>query len=455
MLVPTNRLILWTALVTIPFSIAAGTIPGALPIALLIIAGFLFVAAADALVAPGRLAGIRAELPSLTRLQKDRPGNVELTISHPAAPGTRPLRVGIPFPPEIATAADRLISLPAGATHSRVPWDCVPAKRGRFLLRSVHLEAWSSLGFWAVRTSQPAASELRVYPDLLGERRRVSALFLKRAAAGAHTQRQAGQGREFEKLRDYLPGDSLGDIHWKASAKRGKPVTKVHQVERSHEVYVVVDASRLSSRLTPLRFDATTAGPESPRAASALERYVTAALLLGLAAEQQGDQFGLITFSDRVTSFVRARGGQAHFDACRDRLFALDAEAVSPDFEELCSFIRLRLRKRALLIFLTALDDPMLAESFSKAVELICREHLILANILQPAGAQPLFSAPEEVSHLDDLYRRLGGHLQWHALRELQKSLQRRGVRLAMLDPEKVSAELIAQHAEVRARQLV
>src|SRR5207237_5864170 len=115
-----------------------------------------------------------------------------------------------------------------------------------------------------------------------------------------------------------------------------------------------------------------------------MERVVTAALILCLATEQQGDQLGLVTFSDRVLSFVRARSGQAHYDACRDRLYTLPPQSVTPDFDDLTSFIRLRLRKRALLIFLTALDDPMLAESFAKAMELICRQHLILVNMLQP-----------------------------------------------------------------------
>jgi uncharacterized protein (DUF58 family) len=234
-------------------------------------------------------------------------------------------------------------------------------------------------------------------------------------------------------------------VHWKASAKRGHPVTKIYQVERTQEVYVIVDASRLSAREIVIDGKTTTA----------LERAVTAALILGVAAEQQGDQFGLVTFSDRVLSFVRAKSGQAHYDAVRDRLYALQPQAVSPDFEELCSFIRLRLRKRALLIFVTSLDDPVLAESFAKASDLLCRQHLMLVNMLQPEGAVPLFSEDAGVGQIDDLYRRLGGHLRWRDLREFGKVLQHRGVRFSLLDPARLPAQLVAQHAEVKARQLL
>ncbi len=444
MIVPRTRLILWIALIVLPFAAVAATLPAAAGIAALFVGGLAVLVLYDALVARGRLIGVRVLLPELVRLQKDRPGVIEVRIQNDAM-DARTLRLGLAFPREIAAAEDdRTTLLPAQAAVSRLDWAVTPVRRGQYFLEGVYLEAVSPLGFWAARASQPARSELRVYPNLFDERKNVVAIFLKRGQLGAHAQRAVGQGRDFEKLRDYVPGDSYDEIHWKSSAKRGHPVTKVFQVERTQEVYVIVDASRLSARAL------ATGGTET----TVLERYVTAALILGLAAEQQGDQFGLITFSDRVLSFVRAKSGQAHYDACRDRLYALHPQSVTPDFEELCSFIRLRLRKRALLIFLTALDDPMLAESFAKASQLISRQHLILVNMIQPPGAQPVFSDPA-VATADDLYQSLGGHLRWHSLRELEQVLKRRGIRFSLLDPAKLVAQVITQHAEVKRRQLL
>jgi hypothetical protein len=112
------------------------------------------------------------------------------------------------------------------------------------------------------------------------------------------------------------------------------------------------------------------------------------------------------------------------------------------------------LRRRALLVFLTALDDPALAESFVRNLELIRRQHLVIVNMLQPPGAMPLFTSPD-VTVTDDLYSRLGGHLRWHNLRELQKVLQRRGVQFSMLGNERLSAELVSQYLSVKQRQLI
>jgi len=181
---------------------------------------------------------------------------------------------------------------------------------------------------------------------------------------------------------------------------------------------------------------------------------VTSALVLGLAAEQQGDLFGLLTFTNKVEKFVRAKNGQSHYSTCRDALYTLQPKIVTPDFDELCTFLRLRLRRRALLVFLTALDDPALAESFVRNVELIRRQHIVLVNMVQPPGVRQMF-ADRDVTETDDLYRQLGGHLQWQNLRELQKVLQRRGVRFSLLDNERLSAGLVAQYMAVKQRQLL
>ena len=122
----------------------------------------------------------------------------------------------------------------------------------------------------------------------------------------------------------------------------------------------MIDASRLSGRGTE-----NEAGRESnftsirhPR----LESFVSSALILGQVAQKQGDAFGLITFSDRLHSFLRAKTGKAHYNGCREALYTLQPRLVTPDFEELFCFIRLRLRRRALIVILTDLDDPPLAE---------------------------------------------------------------------------------------------
>ncbi len=447
MLTPKSRLIWGTLLFVVPFAAIAGLLPEAAPYAILLIGAFVVWALLDAVLAFSSVRGVQVKCAETLRLSKDRPAEIELQCQNDSA-DSRVLRLGIALPREIETEQDELfVEIPGEGKLSRVAWKCTPRRRGNYPLSRCHLEGRSPFGFWGARTTLPLHSELRVYPDLLKERKNVAALFLNRGTLGIHTQRQVGKGRDFEKLREYIPGDSYEDVHWKATAKRGKPVTKIFQIERTQEVYVILDASRLTARQV--------SDPADPmRQVSTLERFIHAALVLALAAERQGDLFGMLTFSDRILKFVRARNGQAHYSLCRDALYTLHPQVVTPDYDELFAFIRSNLRRRALLVVLTALDDPLLAEGFLRNAELVCRQHLLLVNMIQPIGVRPLFTDPN-VARLDDVYRQLGGHIQWYNLLELGKKLKHRGVQFTLVQNEKLTADVVSQYLNVKRRQLV
>ncbi len=464
MLVPRNRLLLWVAVVVLPFSVLGAIEPAAEAVSVAMIGGLAALALVDALRARTSLAGISLALPEVARMSKDRESNLEIRIRNERQK-PKTLRLALGLPREIVSVQeDALVALPRDSEWSRVTWTCRPSCRGSFRLKVAHLEAASPLGFWALRKTVGAHAELRVYPNLFKERKDLAALFLHRGSFGLHAQRQVGKGRDFERLREYIPGDGFDEVHWKATAKRGRPITKVFQIERTQEVYVVIDASRLSARpaaeaefhksLLQPTASAPQLSPLNPQPSTSLERFLTAALVLGLAAEQQGDLFGLLAFTNKVETFVRAKNGKAHYSACRDALYRLQPQTVTPDFEELCTFIRLRLRRRALLVVLTALDDPVLAQSFVRNLDLIRRQHLVLVNMIQPPRVAPVFSNPNAAS-VDDLYQHLGGHLLWQKLRELEKVLQRRGVRFSLLKNERLSAQLVSQYLNVKQRQLI
>ncbi|HPO11834.1 MAG TPA: DUF58 domain-containing protein [Candidatus Hydrogenedentes bacterium] len=451
MIAPTNRLIFWTAAVFLPCALVVSAVPEWTLLVLGIMGVFTVLAVVDAVLSTNRFGALHLEFirtnggAPLFRLTKDRAGMIGIHIANRDRQ-PRSLVVGLSFPPSVESVEEtKIVSIGEQAEEYRLDWPVTPHKRGEFFLENIYAAMDSVVGFWRCRRVFPDHVELRVYPNLLGERNRVAAIFLNRGALGLHARRRVGKGREFEKLREYIPGDSFEDIHWKATARRAHPITKVYQVERTQEVYVILDASRLSGR---------TLQDPAQGSVSQLDRFIHAAMILGMVAERQGDLFGLLTFSDRIHGFVRARNGREHYTVCRDALYTLEPNDVTPDFDEVCSFIRTRLRRRALLVFLTNLDDPVLSETFARSMDLITRRHLILANMLTPAGVGPLFDR-SEVSSVDDVYKRLSGHLQWRDLRELQRILHRRGVALGLLENESLTPELVSQYLSIKQRQIL
>ena len=327
-----------------------------------------------------------------------------------------------------------------------IDWLCTPAKRGRILLPYAHVETPSTLRLWMIRHAHPIETEVRVFPDLSDQRKKASGVFLRRQQDGIANLRQMGKGREFEMLREYVHGDSYEDIHWRSTAKRRVPVTKVYQIERTQEVYVFIDVSRLSGK--PMH--ATDGNEAEP----VLERFIQSAMLLQQAAAQQGDLFGLVVFSDSIDRFVRARGGKTHYTACAEALYTLQPRKVSPDYESVFSFVRTRLRKRALLIFLTDLEDPVIAETFVKNAEMISRQHLVFANVMTDPEVEPVFGQTD-VNTTSDLYQRLARHLQWKNTRELGLELSRKGVHFNQMEEVGATTQVISQYMQVKQRQLL
>ncbi|MDP6634229.1 MAG: DUF58 domain-containing protein [Phycisphaerae bacterium] len=452
MIAPRSILIWITGLLLVPAALISAADPTMVVVLLGAATLIAVVAVGDAVAVGDRLAGVEIQAPAITRLSKGVEGQFALQVFNRTDRALH-IRVAIPTDRHVGCAErDRWVDLPAESGIS-VEFTCLPTVRGKYDLQQCCVAMASPLGLWIKRNTLPCQSEIRVHPDLMSERKRISAVFLNRGGAGAHIQRQVGRGREFDNLREYVAGDGYDEIHWKATAKRARPITKVLRIERTQEVNVIIDASRLSARV-PDAPNRTAADIDDPAVSTMLERFVTAAMILGMAADKQGDRFGVMSFSDRVDNFVRARTGRSHYRSCRDAMYALQPRMVAPDFSELFAFIRMRLRRRALLVFLTCLDDPIVAENFAHCLPLIAKQHLVVVNMIRPWGVGELFSG-EKVSSVDDVYSRLGGHLRLQQLEELQKGLQHSGARFNLVDNESLCPRLVSQYINLKHRQLL
>lgn len=439
--VPATRL-LWLVFYTALVGVGVGPFPELVPIWLLVIGVVVIAALIDLGISLARAAPPRVSVAGVTRFMRDREGALRLVFENPDGRARR-VRVGLGLPAGFVSREEEMwVDLPSGAKRAQALWPCTPGRRGRFNTVQSCVESESVLGLWQLRMRAQLSAELRVHPNLFVERKHIAALFLARGRPGVRLQRTLGRGREFEKLRDYLPGDGFDEIHWKATAKRGRPVTKVFQAERTQEIYVVIDASRLSAR------PVVRGGVDQ----TVLERYVASAMVLLIAASRQGDKFGLIAHDDRVRVFVRAGAGARHYAACRDSVLSLRPTEATPDVPEIVRSLRMRLRQRALLFFLTDMTDPVLAEDFVRNIRVLSRQHLVVVGLLPPPEVKRLFDGAE-VKTTDEVYARLAGHARWTEARSLAQRLRPLGVTTITLEDETMAAQLVSQYMRVKARQ--
>ena len=142
------------------------------------------------------------------------------------------------------------MKLPENIRDSSLKWQCRGLRQGLYILEKCYLETSSPLGFWAVRSSAPIRTEIRVYPDLLSERHALSSFFL-RQSMGIHTQRQVGKGREFDRvliiphgpIKKYLRNGDLKHVQG-SLAKFYVAVTRAkHSVAFLHDGMCSVDCT--------------------------------------------------------------------------------------------------------------------------------------------------------------------------------------------------------------------
>jgi uncharacterized protein (DUF58 family) len=436
-------------LVTVPLATIAGLNRGFTPIAVLLIGSVLIAAFGDLVLGCGRYRDLQLSLPEIVRGIRDQRSELEVRAQF-SATHNGSVRLAVMFPDGLESESEQskvVLNKPSSERLLLIPF--VGNSRGSFLIRSLYFDWHSPLGLWIHRGHRTVRCEVRIYPNLLLEGKQI-AHFLNRGAIGMHAEPQIGRGREFEKLRDYERGDGFDEIHWKATAKRRYPVTKVFQLERSKEVYLALDTSRLSARLLPETF----ATGNRKINTTHLDRAISTALLFCVAAERQGDRFGFISFSDKVDHLIKARNGSSHFNICRDLAISLTPQTVTPDFAEIAATLKQRIKRRSLIVFLTSLDDPVVAEDFIYTAELLSRQHVVLAVMIAPHAVQPLFSQGA-VQNPDEIYVKLGGHLAWVKLQNLQRLLAQKGVQFHVVENHQLGLRLVSYYMDLKRRQVL
>ena len=455
MIFPRGPLLWLAGLWVVPLNLAAALYPAHAGACVAAMLPAFAAAAWDALRLRGRLDGLRPAFDPSARFTLAKPGTLALTLQGALAEPLR-VRMAVELPSLLAPPLAVLdMDLSPGAGNWAFSLAVTPVRRGRAPAGRFAMETVSRLGLWTLRKEGTADSDVRVYPGLGGKSGR-SALPETTPQAGMHRRRQAGKGREFDKLREYLHGDDFHDIHWKATAKRGYPVTKTFQVENTQQVYVVVDASRLGA--VPLFATAASpAAPSDPAAGHAplpLEYFLRTALRLGMAADAQGDRYGLMLFADRPLAFLRAGKGKPHYGRFRDMLASLESAESSPDYAEVFTALRLRLRKRAMIIFLCSLDEPALAEGFAEGVGLLSRQHLVSVVSLRSPSLRPIFQGALPDSDAEAAAR-LADQVRLRQLDRVAADLRGRGAIFRAWEPARLSAEAVAEYLDAKRRRVV
>jgi uncharacterized protein (DUF58 family) len=433
-----SRLLIGLLLAAAPLFALGGVLPMLPAVGLGVMLALLALAAADMLRSRARdEVEVTRRVPDVLSLGV--PNRVELMLHNRSGRRLR-LRVKDDPPAEFDTPErTRAVTLDAWERRT-VGYLTTPRKRGDYAFGALHLRGLSRLRLAWWQRVIPAGETVRVYPNLqqvrefdaLARRGRLEDL-------GLRAVRSRGEGTEFESLREYLPDDSFRAIDWKATARRGAPITRQYQAERNQTLLLVIEAGRMMS------------APANDM--TRVDYAVNAALMLAHVAERMGDTVGLLIFSDRVKSFVAPGRGSMQTERILEELYALEAELVEPDYAGAVSFLRSRARKRALICAFTDLVDADVSAAALSYLASLRPQHLPMVATIHDAETMALAAA--EPSTPGGAYEKAVAQRAVGERALALARLQSRGVLVVDAAPEALATQVVNRYLTVKRRGLL
>jgi len=313
----------------------------------------------------------------------------------------------------------------------------VPRHRGRERAGSLMVDSTGPLGLGVRRVRVDLPWDASVYPPLVAVRLRASlAQAMRRREQGARPLRQLGEGRLFESLREWVPGDDLRHIDWKATARRRKVITRQYEVERRQHVMLVLDLGRLMT--------------EEAAGVARLDHVVQAALELAYAAAQHDDNVGIMTFARGVQHFVAPQRGRVGVKRVLDVLAVVEPQLVEPDYPGAFRYLAARNRKRALTVLFTDVIDRFASEAVVANVASLRPRHLPLAVTLRNPELDSVAMARPTVAR--EAFRKAAAEELLHAREEALGYMRRAGVIVVDVPPARAAQAVVTRYLELKRR---
>lgn len=434
---PSRRMLGWACVpCAVTLLVFAGT--WSLPIILAVDIVFVFAGFVDLWTVPrrehfeatretGRIASITKPHPVSLRLVNRGRGRVMVDVRDDVPVG---------FEPE----PDQFQLLMEPRSRTTVSYQLKPLRRGAFQMAFIYLRTTSRLKLWNRLLEIPSSSTLHVYPDmqqlseyaLLARTNRLSLMGVRRT-------RQIGQDNEFERLRDYTLDDNYKHIDWRSTARRNKLTVKDFQANQAQHVVFMLDCGRMMTN--------------EADGISLLDHALNSMLLMSYVALQQGDSVGLICFSDQVHTYVPSKSGMGQMNQLLHASFDRFPRLVESRYDEAFLYLAGRCKRRALVILISNVIDEVNSLQVQQYLSTLVGRHLPVGVLLRD---HRLFEAAD-AAHVEgaDFYRAGAAAeiLTWR--HQVLRDMEHNGVLALDVFPRDMTARLVNQYLQVKARHLL
>jgi len=234
------------------------------------------------------------------------------------------------------------------------------------------VRSFGPLGLAARQATLSAPATLRVLPPFDSRKHLPSRLARLRELDGRTSVMIRGQGTEFDSLREYVRGDDVRSIDWRATARRNDLVVRTWRPERDRRVVIVIDSGRTSAA----RID------NEPRIDTAYE----SALLLAALASRAGDRVDVVIYDRRVRGRVQGATGADLLSRLVDTMAPVDPELIEMDWAAVPALVRSITSQHSLVVLATSIDAPGASRGLLAVLPQLTRKHtVVVASVTDPS----------------------------------------------------------------------
>lgn len=296
---------------------------------------------------------------------------VELLVTNPSSRRVHGV-LRDAWPPSANAQPDRQrLDVPPGE-HRRLTTTVIPTRRGDRHGGQVTVRAVGPLGLAARQATHQVPWTVRTLPTFPSRRHLPARLSRLRELDGRTSALVRGQGAEFDSLREYVVGDDVRGIDWRATARRREVVVRTWRPERDRHVLIVLDTGRTSAGRVG----------DVPR----LDHAMDAALLLAVLATRAGDRVDLLAYDREVRADLRRTARSDVLPRLTHTLATLDSELVETDYRGLTSAVATRTSQRSLVVIVTGLDTAVVDEGLLPTLGLLTRRHeVLITSVTDPS----------------------------------------------------------------------
>lgn len=385
------------------------------------------------------LQGIEAKRLTSKRLSNGDENPIEIEVKNKYGFAVK-VRVidEIPFQFQLRDKDFRL-SLQSGAIKS-IHYNLRPTKRGEYDFGFIRVFISSPLGFVTRRYNFDGAKVLPVYPSFINlGKYELMAVSRYLTEFGIKKIRKVGQSTEFDQIKNYVGGDDIRTINWKATARKSALMVNTYTDERSQNIYCIIDKSRVMR----MPFEGL----------SLLDYAINATAALSKVAMLKEDKAGLITLSETIGAVVPADRKAGQLGTIMNVLYKEKTRYLESNLELLYSSVRAVIKQRGLLVFFTNFESLSALQRQLPYLKRISKYHLLLVVFFENTELKALSTEP--ANDIEGIYHKTIAEKFIYEKKLMVKELSKHGILSVLTPPQKLTVNVINQYLALKAQQRI